>query len=275
MVTKLPEKIIDFHVHLFPDKLFEAIWHHFVHDYGWKVIHKMYYRECIDYLRERGVEKIAYCNYAHKPGVAQGLNQWNATIIDEQEDLYCLAAFHPGDEDCMAMARDILSHPKVLGFKLQFLVTDFLPEDPRLFELYELVMEKGKRLLLHIGTGPVANDFVGLEHFLNVLERYPGLPATVAHMGGLEYKGFMDLLDKHENLMFDTAFSFLPGDNVRYDQGPDSLEKYKDRILYGSDFPNLILPRKQEIDCLLEMDLSQEFYDKVFWENGLGLLPSA
>ncbi|ACL02324.1 amidohydrolase 2 [Desulfatibacillum aliphaticivorans] len=273
MNPRIPEKIIDFHVHLFPDKLFEAIWRQFEHDYDWKVIHQLYYRECIDYLRERNVEKIVYCNYAHKPGVAKSLNEWNAKVLDEYDDLYCLAAFHPGDEGCIALARDILTHPKVLGIKLQFLVTDFFPHDPRLFDLYELIMEKGKRLLMHIGTGPVANDCVGLEYFLNVLERYPDLPVTVPHMGGLEFKGFMDLLDKHENLMLDTAFSFLPWDNVRYDQGPEKLEKYKNRILYGSDFPNLILPREGEIDAMLEMKLSQEFYDKVFWENGVGLLP--
>lgn len=270
---KIPENIVDFHVHLFPDKLFEAIWNHFVKDYGWKVIHRLYYRQCIEYLENRGVTRIIYCNYAHKLGVARGLNDWNLKVLDEYDTICCFAAFHPLDPDAIDMARDLLTHPRILGFKLQFLVTDFYPWDKKMLKLYELVMEHNKRLLLHIGTGPVASPYVGLAHFKKVLKIYPDLPVNVAHMGGMEYKGFLNLLDKHENLIFDTSFSFLPGDGVHFDQGREALEKYKDKIVYGSDFPNLILPRAEEINCLADLDLSQEFYDKVFWENGISLLP--
>ena len=70
----LPPKLIDFHVHLFPDKLFDAIWHYFSTGYKWDVIYQMYYRECIDYLRNHNVEKIVYSNYAHREGVAEGLD---------------------------------------------------------------------------------------------------------------------------------------------------------------------------------------------------------
>lgn len=73
-MSEIPARIIDFHVHLFPDRMFEAIWDFFAKGYKWDVIHKLYYRECIDYLRERGVEKIVYSNYAHREGVAEGLN---------------------------------------------------------------------------------------------------------------------------------------------------------------------------------------------------------
>jgi predicted TIM-barrel fold metal-dependent hydrolase len=55
---------------------------------------------------------------------------------------------------------------------------------------------------------------------------------------------------------------------------PDYLEKYKSRILYGSDYPNLITPREDEIENLLKMDLSQEFYDKIFYYNGIALIHS-
>jgi len=50
-MKELPEKIIDFHVHLFPDRLFDAIWKYFSSNYKFNVIHQIYYRECIDYLR--------------------------------------------------------------------------------------------------------------------------------------------------------------------------------------------------------------------------------
>ena len=271
-LKELPFPIVDFHTHLFPDKLSDAIRRQFVVDYGWGVLHDLYWRQTVEYLREHGVGPIIYSNYAHKKGVARSLNDWNIDILKELDDVYCFAAYHPDDDDGLAMAADLLSHPRIIGFKLQLLVQRFFPDDKRLFPLYELIMEKKKRLLLHVGTGPVGNEFVGIDPFKRLLARYPDLPANIAHMGGLEYDQFGALLDDHPALYMDTAFSFLAGAGLMFNLGNDFLEAHKDRILYGSDFPNVILPREEEIDALLGRNLSQDFYNAVFRDNGLALI---
>ncbi len=271
-VGKTPHPLVDFHTHLFPDRLANAIRRQFVTDYGWGVLHDLSWRQTIDYLREHGVGTVVYSNYAHKRGVARSLNDWNLAVLKELTDVYCFAACHPDDEDTLTMAADLLAHPRIIGFKLQLLVQRFYPDDERLFPLYELVMEMNKRLLFHVGTGPVGNEFVGIAPFARLLDRYPGLPANIAHMGGLEYDKFGALLDDHPALYMDTAFSFLAGAGIMFNLGDDFLETHKERILYGSDFPNVILPREEEIDTLLGLRLSQEFYDAVFRDNGLRLL---
>jgi hypothetical protein len=133
-------------------------------------------------------------------------------------------------------------------------------------------MAKGKRLLFHVGTGPVGNEFVGVAPFRRLLARYPDLPAIVAHMGALEYGPFGELLADHPAIYLDTAFSFLPRLGSMCDLGNDFLETHRERILYGSDFPNILFPREDEIDTLLGLDLSQAFYDAVFRDNGLRLI---
>jgi predicted TIM-barrel fold metal-dependent hydrolase len=268
----LPRQLVDFHVHLFPDKLFDAIWRQFVTVYGWNVLHHLYWRESLAYLRERGIDPLVYSNYAHRKGIARGLNDWNLLVLAETSDLYCFAAFHPEDDDALAMAEELLDTPRILGFKLQLLVQRFPPDDERLFPLSEMVMAKGKLLLFHVGTGPVGNEFVGVAPFRRVLARYPELPAIVAHMGGLEYGAFGELLDDHPRLMMDTAFAFLPRLGGMFDLDRNFLERHRERILYGSDFPNILFPREEEIDTLLGFTLSQEFYDAVFCDNGLRLI---
>ena len=269
---RLPEPLVDFHVHLFPDRLFDAIRRHFVTEYRWSILHPLYWRGCVAYLRERGVGPVVYSNYAHRKDIARGLNDWNQNILAEMPDLYCFAAFHPDDKDGLAMAADLLDHPRILGFKLQLLVQRFYPDDERLFPLCELVMTKGKRLLFHVGTGPVGNEFVGVAPFQRLLTRYPDLPAIVAHMGSLEYGAFGELLADHPRIYMDTAFAFLPKLGSMFDLGNDFLETNRERILYGSDFPNILFPREDEIDTLLGFDLSQNFYDAVFRDNGLRLI---
>ena len=270
----IPSRIIDFHVHLFPDRMFDAVWNYFSSGYRWDVIYKMYYRDCIKYLREGGVDKIVYSNYAHREGIAGSLNDWNVRILDNDPDLYCFAAYHPGDEEGLSMAEKVLDHPRVLGFKLHLLVQRFYPNDARLYPLYDLVIERNKRILFHVGTGPVGNEFVGLSEFRKLLERYPSLAANVAHMGAYEYSGFMGLLDEHPGLYLDTAFAFFrefQGMGM-FDLGNEALEKHRNRIVYGSDFPNLIFPRESEIETLQGYNLSQEFYDSVFYRNAMSLI---
>ena len=271
----LPRPLVDFHVHLFPDKLCDAIWRRFVADYGWKVLHQLYWRESLAYLRERGVGTVVYSNYAHRKGIARGLNDWNLQVLAEIPDLFCFAAYHPDDEDGLAMAEALLEHPRILGIKLQLLVQRFPPDDVRLFPLYELVMAKGKRLLLHVGTGPVGNEFVGVAPFRRLLARYPDLPAIVAHMGALEYQAFGKLMDDHHGLLMDTAFAFLPRLGAVCDLDAEFMERHRGRILYGSDFPNVLFPREEEIDTLLGLNLSLDFYDAVFSGNGLRLTGGA
>ena len=271
----LPDKMIDFHVHLFPDNIFEAIWKTLNRQYGIIILYKYYYRQCIEYLAAHNIHYIVYSNYAHKKGIAQWLNTWNKGILTEFENLYCFAAYHPDDENALVYAEEVLSISRVVGIKLHYMVQKFHPDDERLFPLYEMVIEKKKRLLLHVGTGPVGNEFVGIKRFSNLMKRYPNLPANIAHMGGLEFSEFMQLLDVYPNLYLDTSFTFWPQAPWVFNLDTSLLTKYQDRIIYGSDFPNIFLPREDEISYLQKLNLSDDFYNKIFWDNGIKLLAGA
>jgi predicted TIM-barrel fold metal-dependent hydrolase len=133
-------------------------------------------------------------------------------------------------------------------------------------------LDRGKHLLMHVGNGPVGNEYVGLEGFRKVLRRYPELPATVAHMGALEYGGFAALLDDHPGLLLDTAFAFIPRLGSMCDISQVRMEELGGRILYGSDFPNLLFPREDEIEQLLSLGLSQDFYRRIFRGNAQDLI---
>jgi uncharacterized protein len=270
----LPPSIIDFHVHLFPDKGFEAIWQYFASQ-GMAVRYPYYSHQCLDYLNRQGVGPIVFSNYAHKPGIAEPMNEWNLRLLDQYPNLFCFAAYHPGDDQALTLAERVLSHPRVIGIKLHFQVQQLYPQDERLFPLYEKIIERRKRVLLHVGNGPIGNAFVGLDQFKKVLNRYPQLPANIPHMGCFEFKPFLELTGEHPQIYLDTAFTFWPDLPFTFNLGPEYLERYQDHILYGSDFPNIILPREGEIETLLSLKLSGECYQKIFYGNGWRLLTEA
>lgn len=267
-----PESIIDFHVHLFPDKGFDAIWNFMEKASDQSMPYKLYYKECIAYLNRHGVSPIVFSNYAHRAGIAEPMIEWNFQVLEEFSDLYCFSPFHPDDRNALAYTEQALMHPRMAGVKLQLEVQKFYPHDERLFPLYEMIIDKKKRLLLHVGNGPIGNPFVGYEQFKKVLDRFPDLPVNIPHMGCYEFSEFMGLLDDHPNIYLDTAFTFWPDQPYTFNLEKEVLEKYKDRILYGSDFPDIFLPREGEIEYLLSLGLSDEFYWNIFFNNGKKLL---
>ena len=270
-MKKHPSSIVDFHVHLFPDRGFDAIWAFFAAR-GGPVVYKYYSGECIEYLTAHGVDTIVFSNYAHKKGVAEPMNEWNLDILEKFANLYCFAAYHPDDGNALKYAEQMIEHPRVAGIKLHLQVQKFYPFDKRLFPLYEMLIDKKKRILMHIGNGPTGNEFVGFDQFKKLLDQFPDLPVNIPHMGCYEFKKFIELLDDHPNIYMDTSYSFWPETPWSFNLGPEYLEKYRHKILYGSDFPNVILPREGEINHLLSLDLSDDFYKKVFNTNGLELL---
>jgi predicted TIM-barrel fold metal-dependent hydrolase len=113
---------------------------------------------------------------------------------------------------------------------------------------------------------------VGVDNFVKLMRRYPDLPVNVDLMGGMEFKEFFTLLPEYPNLMFDTAFAYLAKLGHVCDVPVEELERYRDRIVYGSDFPNVIFPREDEIEYLASLGLTDEFYRKVFYENRMRLI---
>jgi predicted TIM-barrel fold metal-dependent hydrolase len=267
----IPSSIIDFHVHLFPEKGFDAIWEFFAAR-GAPVVYQYYSRQCIEYLQAHGVDTIVYSNYAHRKGIAGPVNEWNLDLLEEFPNLYCFAAYHPDDDNAFQYAEQMLSHPRVAGIKMHFQVQKIYPHDKRLFPLYEMLIDRNKRILMHVGNGPTDNEWVGFDHFKKLIDHFPDLPVNVPHMGCAEFGKFIEFLDEHPNIYLDTAYVFWPNLPWTFNLEREYLEKYKDRILYGSDFPNVILPREGEIENLLSFGLSQEFYDKVFYTNGMKLI---
>lgn len=97
---------------------------------------------------------------------------------------------------------------------------------------------------------------------------YPDIQVTIAHMGAYEYDEFLNLSDDYPHLMMDTAFVFLPDYEGALHKDPEILEQYQDRILYGSDFPNIIFPHELEIETLMKYGLTKTTLQKILYDNG-------
>lgn len=230
-------KHIDAHIHLYPEKLMNAIFSYFERR-DWILPFRSGTDEAVLYLKERSVEKAFLLLYAHKAGMSWELNEWARDLCRQHPFLLPFGCFFPEDEAPENLVKTCLKDWDFAGFKLHFNVQPFQPDDPRYFPVYHGALQYGKAVVMHIGTFPTAGENLGAERLRAVMRKFPQLKVLVAHLGLYEIEDFWRIMDRYPSVYMDTAF--LLG-NPRFPQAGQqvlaTMERFPDRVLYGSDFP--------------------------------------
>jgi predicted TIM-barrel fold metal-dependent hydrolase len=91
-------------------------------------------------------------------------------------------------------------------------------------------------------------------------------------MGAFETRGALRLLDRYPGLHLDTTMALTAASTPFTGIDPrivrdDDLVRHADRIVFGSDFPNLPYPYEEERSALWARDLPLAVYEKIFREN--------
>jgi predicted TIM-barrel fold metal-dependent hydrolase len=244
--------MIDAHVHLFPDKLYDAVWRWF-DAAGWVIRDKLYADAAVDRLESSGVTRAVALPYVHRPGLARELNAFTGALARRRSLVVAGGTAHPLDIDVGAILREAKEVHGARVVKQHCHVLAIAPDDPRMFPLYEACIELALPLVLHAGDGPALPGYPapprsvsGAARVEAVLVRYPELRLVVPHLGATEVPEFTTLLERHAGLYLDTAMAmaaFAPGVVV----GDRSLlARFPGRILFGTDFPHIPHPPERE-----------------------------
>jgi predicted TIM-barrel fold metal-dependent hydrolase len=265
--------IIDAHVHLFPHPIFKAVWEWFG-QYGWPIRYQMKSRDILKFLFSRGIRHAVALQYAHKPGMARELNQYMARQCQAfPEKVTGFATVFPGEEGAEDIIREGFSLG-LRGVKLHAHVQCFDMSAGDMDVIYETCSSEKMPLVMHVGREPKSPAYVCDPYELchadklePILRDFPELKICVPHLGMDEFLAYQGLLEKYDNLWLDTAMAltdFFPGKpevNLKGMRG--------DRIMFGTDFPNLPFAWDREIKWLLEADLSDEALERIFAKNAM------
>ena len=263
------------HVHFLPPNIQKAVWH--VFDTAgpkigreWPIRYRQSPEDRVELLRAMGVRRWSTLPYAHKPGVAGYLNDWSRAFAAEVPEVLWSGTFFPED-GVTAYVEELVSAGVEL-FKLHLQVGEFHLDDPQLDEVWGLLEDVDVPVLVHAGSGPVANDFTGPDSMQRLLARHPRLPIIVAHMGAPEVVRFLRLAEEHDRVRLDTTMVFTDFFGMPY---PDSLlprlVELQDRILLGTDFPTIPYPYVHQLEGLARLDLGDDWLRAVCWANGVEL----
>jgi predicted TIM-barrel fold metal-dependent hydrolase len=268
---QLPHPIIDIHTHLMPERLFQAVRAHF-RAHLWHPHYDAPTPELVQTLVDAGVTRFVFMPYAHRADMSRSLNHWVANV----EATFAphgigFGTFHPDDGGLLPeLTREAFVQLGLRGAKLHPQVGRFGVDDPRLDPLYERAVDCGALLLIHAGRRPEPSEHVGARAFARMMRRFPRLKVIVAHAGADEFDAFFDLCGLYEGVYLDTAMVFN-----KYLGGPPPIQRvleFQDRVVFGSDFPNIPYRWESALQAILELRLGRALEEKLLCTNAARLL---
>ena len=266
--------VVDAHVHLFPEKLFQAVQAWF-DKHGWPIRYRMSSEALLEFLFQRGVGHIVGLQYAHKAGMAEELNSYMIGLCRQFPRLAGLATIFPGEPGAdQILARAF--EQGLRGVKLHIHVQGFKMNGPEMDNIYRVCSEHDKPLLMHAGREPKSPAYAHDPYTLcaadrveMILKGYPDLRLCVPHLGIDETSAYARLIERYDNLWLDTTMAlaaYFPGLEL-----PDLRTMRLDRILYGSDFPNIPYAWDREIKQILQLGLNEKQLSQVLGGNARDL----
>jgi len=270
--------LFDVHVHFLPPPVMAKVRRQFdsagpLIGRAWPLQYRGDDAERVAHLRALGVRRFPSLPYAHRPGIAGYLNEWAAGLAAEVPECLSSATFFP--EDGVGEYVGALVDAGTEIFKVHVQVGDFDLNDPLLDDAWGLLAEAGTPVVVHASGGPVGNDHTGPGPMRKLMERHPRLTAVIAHMGAPEYTGFVEIAADFERVHLDTTMAFT---DFFEEMAPfpaalhPRLRDLQDRVLLGTDFPNIPYPYAHQLEALERLDLGDDWLRAVCWENGHRLL---
>ncbi len=274
---EVPE-LVDVHVHFLPEPMLRKVWAYFdaARDhYGqpWPVQYRSDEPTRLATLRSFGVRRIPALTYPHKAGMARWLNEWNAQFAARVDGAIHCGTLYPEPDVGEYVAQAL--HAGARLFKVHVQVGDFAPDDPALEPAWELLERAGAPVVIHAGSAPLPGRYTGSQRIANVLRRHPELTLVIAHLGMPEYDEFADLALGYERVHLDTTMALtdfteaLAPTTTAYRA---RLAGLRDKIVLGSDFPNIPYPYAHQLAALARLELGDDWMRAVLCENGTRLL---
>ncbi|MFI9402880.1 amidohydrolase family protein [Nocardia sp. NPDC052316] len=269
--------IIDVHTHFMPEPVMRKVWAYFdsagpLTARAWPIAYRADEQVRLKTLRDFGVRAFSALVYPHKPEMAAWLNEWTAEFAERTPDCLHTATFYPEPGAETYVAEAIRRGAQL--FKAHIQVGRFDPRDPLLDPVWALIQEASIPVVIHCGSGPVPGEFTGPTPIEALLHRFPRLPLIIAHMGAPEYTEFFDLADQYPALRFDTTMTFTDFfeevDPFPAHERPRLLA-FGDRILFGSDFPNIPYTYGHAVAALERLDLGDDWLRRVCYQNAADL----
>ena len=264
---------IDFHTHIFPDKLAGSTVE-FLKKQSAQNGHPIENKfdatlSGLEYsMQKQKIDISVVMPIATKPSHFESMNRF-AQEINKIQNVISFGAIHPEDVDY----KEHLNQIKKMGFKgikLHPYFQNVRIDDIKFLKVVEEAVKNNLIVVIHSGLDSgFKTDMANPKDTLKLVKNIDCSKVVLAHMGGCMQ---WDLVEEYlvgENIMFDTCYCL---DVIEDKKQFERINKNhgSDKILFGSDFP--WTDGKKDAEIINSLELTQNDKELIFYKNAKRLL---
>jgi len=264
--------IIDIHTHIFPDAIAETVVSDAEKSLELPAKGSGTEKGLREQMKESGVDVSVVLAVSPEARLVRKTNDWLLKVQDKS--LVFFGTIHPDMPD---WEHEIvrLKNAGVKGIKFNALLQKIMPDDKRMFPIYEKMAEEELIALFHSGAShKERNNLCGVlstpERIASVMDSVPRLKIIAAHYGGNHMLDQVEDRLVGRDLYIDTAY---PPDVFSLDarRVVRMIRKHgAHKVLFGTDWP--WESQERGIRYIRSLDLSEREKDLVLGVNGENLL---
>lgn len=263
-------QIIDFHTHIFPDRIAKQAVERLAEESGdYRPRTDGTLRGLLTSMDAAGISTSVVANIATRPAQSHPILEFSLQIAGKR--IRPLISLHPGnsrDEAEFLLSRAAAAG--IRGVKLHPMYQQFTLDDQPMFPFYQMIEHFGMFVVFHTGLDIAfpGNLQADVERVGRLARTFPGLTIVATHVGGWRQWDRATALAGHGNVYTETSMT-LTEMNDRDFVG--LISRFDaDRVLFGSDSP--WTDQKDMVDRTLQLPLEDDRKEKMLWRNALRLL---
>lgn len=260
-------QIIDFHTHLWPDKVAEKAKEYLEKSFRRPMTAIPIEKNALEVMDKNGITKSVIASVASRPNQVEHINNWLFGINSDR--FIKFASLHPFYDKWSYELDRIKENAQGIKFQPEFQM--FYIDDEKIFHVYEKIQKLQIPILIHCGYELSLTGLVqaGPKQMLNVKKHFPEIKFIAAHMGGFK------MWDEIENSIIGDDYFYIDTSSALVFMEKEQIYRFlnkhnKNKILFGTDFP--IGNPEKDIELIKSLNIEKEYLEKIMHINAEKLL---
>lgn len=257
--------IIDFHAHIYPEKIAEKAVQSVGDFYTLKMECAGTAADLLEKGRAQNIVGYVVHSVATTADRVQTINNYIASECEAHKEFFGFAAMHPEFDDKISEVERSINLG-LRGVKIHPDTQKFPMDDERMFELYDYLSQMKLPILIHCGD--YRYDYSHPRRLKRLLHEFPNLTVIGAHFGGWSLFDLAYEYLSSENCYLDTSSSF---EMLGKKRAKELIRLYgAERMVFGTDFPMWNVDK--ELKTFFDLGLSEEENNLILHGNAEKIL---
>jgi hypothetical protein len=262
--------IIDFHTHIFPDRIAKQAVEKLAEESGeYQPRTDGTLGGLIASMDAAGIAASVVANIATRPAQALPILDFCRRIQGPR--IVPTVSFHPDNslDEVDALLAEA-SRLGIRGVKLHPMYQGFAIDDQRMFPWYQLIEHYGFFVIFHTGLDIAfpGNLQADVGRVKNLAEQFRELTIVVTHVGGWRQWDRAGMLGRLENVYTETSMTLTEMDDGAFLRILSQFDEH--RVLFGSDSP--WTDQKEMLERTMQLAMPDSRKERLFYRNAMSLL---